>query len=162
MRRLFKSSEGDTIVEVLIAIMVAATMLGLSLGTMNRNLRISQRTKEQSQAVKYAQGQLEILKASTDESGTVAAVPSASSFCFTQNGSASVPLASTVPKTDLKTDDFSAYTGACSQVSGGADYKIVIQKKSLDSDNRDYKIYVRWDEVGGTRSQVTYAYRTAK
>jgi len=162
MGKLYRSQKGDTIVEVLIAITVAATVLGLSLGTMNRNLRTSQRTKEQSQAVKYAQGQLEILKAATEDTVNANIPPGSNGFCFSPDGSSTITLGPLVPKPDVNDDDFGLYTG-CKVTNGGAEYNIVIKKTDPGNPtNREYKIYVRWDEVGGTRSQVTYAYRTAR
>ena len=59
----FNSSQrGDTIVEVLIAMAVASSVLGITYATMNRNLLITRGAQERTEAAKLAQGQLEILK----------------------------------------------------------------------------------------------------
>jgi type II secretory pathway pseudopilin PulG len=77
---------GDTIIEVLIAITVASTVLAITYGTMNRNVLVAQDTQERMEASKWAQGQLEELRRYAQIGGTYPGTP----FCLT-NGVTSAP-----------------------------------------------------------------------
>lgn len=60
------SQAGDTIVEVLIAILVASSVLALTFATMNRNLIITSDSQEHTEATKLLQGQIEAVHSLRD------------------------------------------------------------------------------------------------
>ncbi len=86
MRAMFvgirKQQRGDTLVEVLLAIAVAGSVLGIAFSTMNRNIVSTRAAQERTEAAKYAQGQLESLKFATDTSVTLPG----GNFCFNGSG----------------------------------------------------------------------------
>jgi Tfp pilus assembly protein PilV len=139
--------KGDTIVEVLIAMAVAASVLALSYSTMNRNLLITQDSQERTEASKLAQGQIEALR-------QIATLPAASvNLCINTDGSTqTITGAPNVTATGLSLDDFTKYTGQC---TNGL-YHIALTSPN----QKDYHIYVRWDRiVNGERDEVIMVYR---
>lgn len=152
IERLRKNYKGDTIVEVLIAITVASSVLGVSLSTMNRNLSITRDNQERTEASKYAQGQIEALKAIVDQGITPPAV--GKSFCLSSNGTTVTVLSDgNPPRTTPEADDFATY-GICK--SADDLYHYVITHDAPKS----FRVYVRWDALRGQpRHQVIMAYR---
>ena len=147
MRKSFLKQAGDTIIEVLIAIGVASSVLAITFSTMNRNLLITRDAQERTEATKIAQGQMEALR-------QIATLPIAgTNFCINAAGTA-VGLAG-VPNTSsggLAADDFTKYVGEC---TNGL-YHIAL----TSSNQKDYHVYVRWDRItGGTRDEVVMVYR---
>jgi Tfp pilus assembly protein PilV len=142
---------GDTIVEVLIALAVASSVLGITYATMNRNLIITRAAQERTEAAKLAQGQLEILKSKSDKTA-----PSGDKFCYNIAGTAvTTGFDSSTPTADITSDllNTTGYPAACIR----SFYHIVIVKTST----RNYKVYVRWDRFSsGARDEVNMVYRT--
>jgi len=147
---LSKSQRGDNIVDVLIAMLVASSVLGLSLATMNRNLKISQQSKERTEASKLAQGQLEEVKRITDTIPNLASIPPR--FCVTSDGDIK-QITGGIP--NLESDTWAIYPAEC---KSGELYHIAISTPEA----REYKVYVRWDKLGGGKEQVVMVYRTAR
>ncbi len=138
---------GDTIVEVLIAIAVASAVLGAAFSTMNRNLLVTRASQERSEAAKFAQGQLESLKAYTDSKLPVPA----GNFCL--NGVTTFPVAGGSPTAVAAADNLSNYPAQC---------KLNFYNAGIVNDSpRNYHIYVRWDRIGGGRDEIIMVYRTA-
>lgn len=81
---LTKSQNGDTLVEVLIAITVVSMVLVAAYVTTSRNLGTLQDTQEHSQALQLAQTQLEILH----NSSSLSTFPAHS--CFKNDGSGAI------------------------------------------------------------------------
>ena len=65
-----KLARGDTIVEVLLAMVVISLVLGASYGIANRSLAIGRAAHEQTEALKIAETQIELLKVETLKSGS--------------------------------------------------------------------------------------------
>lgn len=130
--QLKRQQKGDTIVEVLIAMAVASSVLATSFITMNRNLLIARTSQERSEAAKYAQGQLEALKATTDAKLPIPA----GSFCF------------------------NLLTGAISGAPCVSSYYNASIVRDLSAP-RQYRITVTWDKLGGGTETTIMAYRTA-
>jgi prepilin-type N-terminal cleavage/methylation domain-containing protein len=142
----YLGQKGDTIIEVLIAMAVAASVLAVSYGTMNRNMLIIQDNQERTEASKLAQGQLEALR-------RVLVLPAVNtSFCIDSTGLIQT-LPAGVPNASLAADDFTKYTGQCT-VNGL--YRIVL----TSSDQKNYYISVRWDRiVNNERDAIAMVYR---
>lgn len=64
---LCKSNKGDTIVEVLLAILVVGTVLGAAYVAANRYFNNVRQAQESSTALKIAEGQLEQIKSLSNE-----------------------------------------------------------------------------------------------
>jgi len=138
---------GDTIVEVMIAITVASSVLGVSLSTMNRNLAITQINQERTAASKVAQGQLEALKAA--DLSKLPVMPSVgTAFCYSDNG------ASILNRRSLSASQVMNFTSSL-DVCQKSFYSYSIVRSATNS----YSIYVRWDSTKGTKESVTMAYR---
>ena len=128
-----KNQRGDTIVEVLIAIGIESLVLVTAYATTNRNVAIMQNTREQTQAQKLVEKQIELLRAYPAFSGT----------CF----SGSSPANGNDCK--LKNNGSAAGTGYT-----GAVYDMNISKTS-----DTYTISAKWDKIGGSTGNVTMYYQ---
>lgn len=138
-----KSAKGDTIVEVLLAMAVASSVLGLTYATMNRNLILTRDSQERTEVSKLLQGQIEGLKAMTDSGVTIPV----NLFCI--NG------ANVAYLTGTDIDDFSNYPAEC---VFNTYYHVAIEKDPIS--NGQYRFYARWDRADGNgRNQITMVYR---
>lgn len=151
VHKMSLKERGDTIIEVLIAIAVASSVLAITYATMNRNLLIIRDSQERTEAAKIAQGQIEALRGMTLDNPALL-IAADSNFCMKTDGTTPQSVAGGSPAVNLNADDWSHYTGAC--VNGI--YHVVI----TTSDHQTYKFYVRWDQVGGSgRDEVVMVYR---
>lgn len=149
---LNKNQHGDTIIEVLIAMTVASSVLGISLSTMNRNLNITRENQERTEASKWAQGQIEALRAAI-ETESVAIPSSPSSFCLSNNGTTVTTIGGGSPHANIALDVYTDY-GICKSADNL--YHYAITHDGLNS----YHFYVRWDALRGQpRNQIIMAYR---
>lgn len=143
---------GDTIVEVLIAIAVVSSVLGITYSVMNRNLLIVRGNQERSEASKLAQSQLEMLKnvAGSDAATTI---PTSASvrFCMGASGPVTNGWDSSAGTSTPEADNFGGYPGECQ--SGF--YRMMLRYNS----DGGYTVTVRWESLQGGRSQVVMAYR---
>ncbi|HSX44027.1 MAG TPA: hypothetical protein VLE69_01900 [Candidatus Saccharimonadales bacterium] len=80
MKRL--SNRGDTIVEVLIAIVVVSMVLGAAFVLSNRSAKNTRQAQERGEALKYVESQIEQIKANK---------PTGSGFCYAKDGSGVSP-----------------------------------------------------------------------
>ncbi len=149
--RVDKRQKGDTIVEVLIAIAVVSSVLGIAYGTMSRNLQIMRTNQERTEASRLGQGQMEMLKALWGSDQQAIISQGNAGFCL--DGGALRLLDGGAPAANSENDDLGGYRDEC--VSSGL-YRIGVKG---DPTTRVYRVYVRWDALGGTRSQVITAYR---
>jgi len=76
---------GDTIVEVLISMAVVGIVLAGAFGSANRSLRGSQQAQERTEAVKYSESQMELLK-SVAVSSPSAVFSQVDAFCLKDDG----------------------------------------------------------------------------
>lgn len=79
---------GDTIVEVLVAIAIMGLALGSAYALSNRSFRTAMHSKERTEALALAQGQVEFLR-DTSLSDTIGSLlaryPSGTEFCFKED-----------------------------------------------------------------------------
>lgn len=78
IKRTRQRERGDTIVEVLIAISVIGAVLGSTMLIINRNIKYNMSSQERTQAVRLAEQQVELMRASRK---SPASLPSAK-FCM--------------------------------------------------------------------------------
>lgn len=129
---------GDTIVEVLIALTVVASMLGAAYVTSNRSLNNNRQAQERGEALKLAEGQLERLKGLVG-SGSVAPFTTTTSFCI-DNANAVQP----------------ATPANCSIATSGPAYYVTVERLQADH----FAVSVSWDKFGGgTSDALTMNYR---
>jgi type II secretory pathway pseudopilin PulG len=156
VRKIWKNQSGDTIVEVLIAMTVASSVLGISLSTMNRNLAITRDNQERTEATKIAQGQLEALKAAKQTGApTIPAI--GTNFCFSSDGRSTITVTNGNPHVGNANADTFADYGACKSPNNLYYYTI----RNFDgTGSGTYDFYVRWDAFkGGNRNEIKMVYR---
>ena len=132
-----KNQRGDTIVEVLIAVAIVSSVLTSAFMLSNRSSQIMQNASEQSQALKIAERQVELLRSRDIQP---------SDKCFNPSGQP------TATDTDCEFDGSgqaapAAYTGAI--------YKTAVTK-IVATDT--YKVTVTWDRLGGSTGSTALYY----
>jgi prepilin-type N-terminal cleavage/methylation domain-containing protein len=146
MRHLRKHQNGDTIVEVLIAIAIISMVLATGYAITNRNLALTQDTQEQSQAQEILQHQVEDLRAMSSD-GTISGF--AQGDCVIGNGGAlqfsnyNTPACNFFPNGNL---------GGCSTEPC---YRVKIDKNALGA----YEATVNWNNIHGTDVTQELDYR---
>lgn len=150
MRRLFSSETGDTIVEVLIAATVIGLSIGLAYGVANRSLKTARQSQERTEAVKLAEGQAEQLKALSykDDAHNQGIFALNQTYCL-KNGV--IKKSTGLIVGSLDTDDLTKYNTNC--VEGL--YHIAVVPDS----NNNFAIYVRWFGIGQLKKEelkITY------
>lgn len=146
---------GDTIVEVLIAVAVIGSVLGITYGTMNRNMMILRDNQERTEAVKLAQGQVESLKAGWKNITTQNAIIAKGDdgYCMASLNPVDITGGSPTPSSP---DNLSNYPADCTQ-----DFYHYGIKRLSPTDEFTYRVYVRYDNINGTQSEVMLVYKVA-
>lgn len=147
-----RNISGDTIIEVLIAIAVSASVIALTYITMNKNIAITQANQDRIEATRIIQSQIEALRVSHHDILQSLTIPNAP-FCFNAGRITELPLGAV--NDNLTSDDYSLYGDDLVGCSNG-DYRIGVKGDTVDA--RQYVIYVRWDRTGG-RSKTIYENR---
>lgn len=157
MREL-QSQTGDTIVEVMIAMAVAMSVLGSAYTITNKSLANNRMAYEHSEALKIAQSQVEQIRILALQSPATAPVfsPTAASCIATRNG--------TVTRGQLKTftavstlpdSNPSNYPPECRDI-GSVAYRTGFRYNAATN---TYTVYVNWDGATGTPSEVKSTYK---
>lgn len=146
------NQKGDTIVEVLLALVIVSSVLAGAYVTSTRSLRNSQQSQERAEAIKFVEAQLERLKAVSSSNGSVFTT---AQYCF-NNGGSLVSL-NGAPASDVDNDDFSTsvYPVACNQgnIPGGYHLSVV-------QNNPIFTVRARWDNIHGSgRDEVKLTYK---
>lgn len=161
IRRL--NNRGDTIVEVLIAIVVAATVLAGGFAASNSSFNSNQDALEHSQAINRAQGQAELLKANAQ---TITAGGSTSIFM----GGSFVESTDTNFHNAVNTyfcvnDDLTAsINSTCTANAGGvASFDTYINRYQTPAGSGNYVFVIteKWQGPKGTDT-VTLLYKVDK
>ncbi len=140
MRRL--NTRGDTIVEVLLAMVIVSAVLGGAYASSNRSLNAARQSQERGEALKLVEGQLELLKAQGKRDNAVV-YTGPSPFCI-EPGSNSV-LATSDP--------------ACQNSALGVPYDLTITRGTALDSNK-FTVLATWDRAGGgTREQLSIVYK---
>jgi type II secretory pathway pseudopilin PulG len=149
MRKLH-NQRGDSIVEVLLAIAIAASVLAITYSIMNRNLLTVRDNQERIEATKLLQGQIEALRNLNNTNPT--SIPAAgTNFCLKNDGTPQT-IAGGSPTANVTADTWANYTGECTN----GFYHLGI----TTANNGTYRFYVGWDRLGnGPRDQIIMAYK---
>ena len=147
MRQL--DSHGDTIVEVLLAILVVSTILGGAFVSARRSQTGIRGTQERVEALKVAEAQLERIRAIAKSSASSTLYANPVTFCIDTGNTKQAATLRT-----LATENFANTTwhpaGCNSQPAGGVTYYTVTQRTAADN---TFTVYTRWDGVGGSGRQ---------
>ncbi len=131
------NNSGDTIVEVLVAIVVVGSVLAGAYITSNKSLNANRASQERGEALKYTEAQLEQVRADPAK-----ALAQPAGFCYKADGTIQ-PLPVGTPNTNLSADDFSKYTN-CNPGAIPGGYNLSITQAS-----NVYTVRARWLRSGG-------------
>jgi type II secretory pathway pseudopilin PulG len=187
IKSLINNSErGDTIVEVLIAIAVAAFAIGSAYAIANKSLQRAITARERNQALNIIENQIADLKArykytnKTDtakfiqefsaESAVGPPYPvSARHFCLIDNASDPTDDSTWLPKdnsimTPADYNDSSKYNGICKPPGYDTEFDVDINAEKTSTSAGSvtktvYQVTVHWVAIGGADSQATIYYR---
>lgn len=163
MSKNFKQS-GDTIVEVLIAITIAAFAIGISYSTAQRSLQQAIAAREHNQALDILENQVADLnyrfQKDSDYNGNFA---SKSNFCLGDNANPGdsgwrMDQASVTSNSPPATPP---YNTGCQTINGGANYFANISTSGGVGNTNPtvYTITVRWYRLGGGINKATLFYK---
>jgi type II secretory pathway pseudopilin PulG len=177
MLKMKRNSRGDTIVEVLIAIAIAAFAIGTSYAIANRSLQRAISARERNEAVNDLQSQISALKIreklqATNFSAFEAPAAGTKHFCL--NTSSFGPTDPTNPWApyansinDSTANNLAAndgnYSAYCKMQGSSSTFYVDIGASSTPSSRLTtnptiYKVVVRWAEVGSGDTQSAVAY----
>lgn len=130
------SIAGDTIVEVMIAILVVGTVLGSSYAAANRYFKNIRQAQEYTNALKIAEGQIEQIKGYVINNDR-APITSAAPFCFKngiQTGASrdctiDTLYTSSIARTDATNQYTFTVTVSWSNINGGANSTVTLVYK---------------------------------
>lgn len=155
------TNRGDTIVEVLLAIVVVSGTLGTAFATMDRGVQGTRASQERAEALKHVESQVELLKAAGEQNASIHGL--GKSFCLSIAGSfinISDSLAlSGVVDAQLENDDVDDYASPPSPckvetIPGG--YNLSITEDPADI----FTVRARWENVSGRgKDQIEIKYR---
>lgn len=144
-----RTERGDTIVEVLIAIVVASAVLVGSFAITNASLKQIRMAQERSEAQKFAESTIEnlsgLIKAHPEVAGRDPALP----FCIGSDATGLLVL-DTTPPGNCSTGPDSRYQLAVNRVASGP------------GDSYTFKTKVTWENVSGREENVTMFYRAQR
>lgn len=147
-RRL--NQRGDTIVEVLLALLVLGAVLAGAYVSSSSSLRGTRMAQERGEALKLIEGQLERIK-----SNPSAFISQPGYFCVDLASGLAVSGFSPNPPADASADPLSGYPSSCRQ--GNIPYYVSIIR---DGANGTYAARARWVRIGGGSNQeVKISYR---
>lgn len=128
-QKLMRTSHGDTIIEVVLALSVLGLIIGTSTVLANRNTRSLQATQENSVATRLAQEQLEYVKTLAGQDPEALIDGGSGKFCVRQ-----LPAD---PENPSATRDLEIVNGAdmCKLLNGAADYETTIRVTPTDEDD---------------------------
>jgi type II secretory pathway pseudopilin PulG len=171
--QLKKNIKGDTIIEVLVCLAILGFVMTLAYTISTKSLQTIRRAQERVEALKIAEGQVELLK-DMQKNRTTDFINAADRdigqpFCLNNAGTV-IPF--NVPADHSWDEDLSLDTlnypnngpnQKCKDLSasgtGAGLYNVAIVAPD-DPDGGTFKVYVRWLRLGGgVNDQVTMEYR---
>lgn len=149
--RIKAAERGDTIVEVLIAILVISSILAGAFVSARKSQSAIRQSQERVEALNVAEGQIERVR-SAASSNPSSFYSDTNSFCMSAADGAKYGL-STPPA--LADDDFTVYgdavTGCTFTPNAGVAYHAFVKRNDKDT----FTVRVRWDGVDGIGKQET-------
>jgi type II secretory pathway pseudopilin PulG len=154
--RLRLNNRGDTIIEVLMAIIVISGVLAAVYVTLQRTTNNARQAQERSQAVKLLESQTERLKGLNNDptifsqSYAFCIAPSTNTVITATNPTRGVDTV-TSPYVALNSDTFSQYVASCKDSTEGITYYLSIQRNGDNTNGQVFTVRVRWDKAGGDK-----------
>jgi type II secretory pathway pseudopilin PulG len=142
MRRLQgKGERGDTIVEVLIAIVIVASVIGGAYVVSNKSLQATRSAQERQNALKLSESQVEQLKSLIATApASIFGVTAPTKFCLSSDATGVHVWDTTIAAQKVKcTVDASGAPSTAQPV-----YTFVVQRTA-----NDFKLTESWDDVSG-------------
>lgn len=157
MKKLNK--KGDTIVEVLIAVVIVGLTISIAYAIATRSLRAAQQSQERSEAVKLAEGQVEAMKSIASKKSTENRIfgNGINNFCVKDD----LTRSDFTPVPALDQDDLTGYPNECVFGPDGR-YHVAISRSSLGGAGGRYQfsVTVRWFRLGSSqKDEVKIEYR---
>lgn len=151
MRKKYLGQRGDTIVEVLLAVVVVGLAVTLGYGVASRSLKANRQAQERVEALKVVESQVERLKkrATTDTAGT--GIFTTNSFCLADSGGTNTIVAQDAPAANINDDPLTGYDSNC--VNGL--YHVSVQRDNTGNDTIQYTVTARWFGIGGVEKEET-------
>ncbi len=144
------NKNGDTILEVLLAIVVVSAALGGAFATMDRGTKGTRASHERAEALKITETQVELLKYNIKNNGSALKAPSLPAiFCIAENGAGGF--------------DFKSTTDTPSQCSFGVipnGYNVEINKSAPSGDVL-FTVTTSWESVQGNNDRVVIKYKAS-
>jgi len=166
-----RKQNGDTLIEVMIALAIIGSVIAISYATASRALRTGRAAQERTEAVKFVESQVESLKvvASTKKQTLFANSPSLvvePTFCvdsatniYTENAlPADVIADGLVTNTTGAPTAGQVYHFKCA-VGQDARYKLSIVRTCDASFKCTFVVRARWERIGGGKDEVAVYYR---
>jgi Tfp pilus assembly protein PilV len=143
---------GDTIVEVIIAVLVVSTLLTGAFVVTNRSTQSVRDSQEHAEALQALQGQLELLRGAADATPSALLASLTTPFCFNSN---------------LQT--FSGGSGSCAGAGGPAHYKLSIvcttvlgtACPAVSGTTATFNLAATWPSISGNIDNVYLSYKVA-
>lgn len=153
------TQRGDTIIEVLFAVVMIGATLIISFSISNRSLQISRASQEQAEALKIAESKIELIKiAHRDGIGGVAVRND--NFCINLRNTGGIQVVNVSPVNCTN-----------ETINGGSGGLFTITSDGPQSSNYSlnnpstYRVQVTWDRIGTNSSEkgnVVLYYRTGE
>lgn len=143
MRTVHKHQRGDSILEVLLAIVVISVILAGAFGVTRRSSQAVRGSQEQTQATKIVESQLEQLRSAVIASDPANNPTTSNNFCMADGQVTAV--SSSTCRFDQSNE---AYT------SGSVRYDVRIQRAS-----NLYTLTATWESIRGNTAQEVMYYR---
>jgi Tfp pilus assembly protein PilV len=151
MKRL--NSVGDTIVEVLLAVIVVGGVLAAAYVSSSRSLNANRASQERGEALKYVESQVEKIKANV--STPAGPGPVGTYYCL---DSASAPRSLLTNPPALDSDTWTSYPSQCIVGNIPAGYHLLIFQPASGI----YFASARWDRAGGGgKEQIIIVYKVS-
>ena len=153
-RSMHRNQFGDTIVEVLFAVVVVGLAIALGYGIASRSLRASRQSQERIEALKIVEGQIEQLKNAANSGGGASFFDSSAVYCIKDGRK--IKSTDYSPLTQSLDEDGLALAGYDPQCVNGLYYTGI----HFDDTSDTFTIWARWDSIGNTKKEeIKMAYR---
>jgi Tfp pilus assembly protein PilV len=151
MRQKLYNQAGDTIVEVIIAVLVVSTIIAGAFAVTNRSTRAVRDSEEHAEALQLLQGQVELVRAAAASSGTL------TTAILTQNGGFCLD-------TTLKA--YAGGSGSCAGAGGAMQLSLSVKCSALSAGcpapagtTTVFDLQGNWPAIGGGTASVFLSYK---
>lgn len=153
------SQKGDTLVEVLIAVVIVSSVLVGAFAVTQKNSASVRDSQERGEALQILQGQVEqvrsaALKATSTSDPIFSTTPKYFCMDTATNQRVNSPGLATLPANS--SDNYANYAAACKNLGEARLYNVAI---SYDASSGVFNFVSRWDSATTGKDQVQLSYR---